>query len=154
MIEESVEKSISVAEIIISIKIVNFSNSHSKPELLLQATYIPLSKYHQTRIGIGIASTLRFLINVPGRLLILRFFPDHPDLIRIPHLLIFKHLTDEVVLFFFTFYKLLVFVCSINMSEIFLMLTVYTQIFMLYFAYISYSWIILKIVLNIIFSCF
>ena len=57
-------------------------------------------------------STLRFLINVPGRLLIFRLLPDPPDLIRTPRLLSFKYLTDEVALFFFNFYKLFVFVCS------------------------------------------
>ena len=38
----------------------------------------------------------------------------------------FKYLIDEVVLFFFNFYKLFVFMCTVNISEIFLMLTVYT----------------------------
>ena len=47
--------------------------------------------------------TLRFLINVPGHLLIFRFLSDPPDLIRTPRLLIFTYLTDEVVLFSSTF---------------------------------------------------
>ena len=47
--------------------------------------------------------TLRFLINIAGRLLIFRFFPNPPDLIRTPRLLIFKYLTDELVLFSSTF---------------------------------------------------
>ena len=86
-------------------------------------------------------STLRFLINVPGHLLIFRFFSDPPDLIRTPHLLVFKYLTDEVVLFSSTFANCLSFCVPLIYQRYFYAKSIYIDfhaVFGLYFLFLSY----------------